>query len=298
VTLGFAYLVGREILPIRLAAAVPMTMTGVPMFTSVSSAISADPLANLLSAALLLVCVRRANAPGGESHRWPVAAGALLGLGLLTKLALAIFLPIALLVLLWRAARPMREASLLLGMTFVVTLPWLVHQVTTYGLLDPLGTTRHASVVLDQQRFPGLSLTYVVDFATITFHSFWAQFGWMGIVAPDRLYWVYGLWVAIALVGLGRSRCRFNEPAWRLVALTVLAACAALVGYNLTFEQFQGRYLFPAVTAIAALLVAGWAAWLPPSAQRWGVLLAGVTLLILNAYALSRVLVPGFAATG
>jgi len=207
---------------------------------------------------------------------------------------------LALLVVLLRASRPMREGLTSLVLALLITLPWLIHQVTTYGLLDPLASSRHAMVVLDQPRFPGFSLQYVADFATTTFHSFWAQFGWMGIVAPDRLYWAYGVWILVAVMGLLRARRCFIEPAWQLLLAVVLAALVALVGYNVTFIQFQGRYLFTALVPIAALCVLGWAAWLPArgAAQLWGVLLVGALLVGLNAYALMRVLVPGFAPTG
>ncbi|HEY0582189.1 MAG TPA: glycosyltransferase family 39 protein [Chloroflexota bacterium] len=298
-TLGVAYLVGREVLSPRLATGVPLTLVGVPMFTSVSAAISADPLANLLAGTLVLLLVRRLGQPRDATLRWLLPLGLLLGLGLLTKLALAIFVPLALGVLAVRATRPLRAALLLLVVTGLTSAPWLFHQVTTYGWLDPLATNRHAAVVLDQQRFPGLSPAYLLDFATVTFHSFWAQFGWMGVVAPERLYWVYGLWTAAAAIGLVRAwSSLFCQPAWRLLLLTVAAAVVALIGYNLTFLQFQGRYLFTALVPIGALLVAGWAAWLPRPTRAWGVLLIGVLLVGLNAYALTRVLVPGFAPAG
>src|SRR4029077_5188146 len=142
-----------------------------------------------------------------------------------TKLAVAIFGPLALGVLLVRSSRPVREGALLLGVSALTVLPWLVHQVTAYGWADPLATSRHAAVVLDQQRFPGLSLTYLVDFLTITFHSFWAQFGWMAVVAPARLYWIWGLALAVAVGGLVLERRRLaDEPAWRLVLATIAAA--------------------------------------------------------------------------
>ena len=262
----------REVLPRHLAVAVPLAIVGIPMFTAVSAAISADPLANLLAAGLLLVLVRRVRGDRSDAGwRWAIAAGVLLGLGLLTKLALAIFFPLALAVLLVGASRPIREGALLLGATGLVVLPWLVHQVTTYGWADPLATSRHAAVVLDQPRFPGLSLTYLADFLTITFHSFWAQFGWMGVVAPARLYWAYGLLLVIALGGLVVERRRLSdEPAWRLVLATVGAAVLGYIAYNLTFEQFQGRYLFTALVPIAMLLVLGWAGWLPRRAPGLG----------------------------
>jgi len=344
-TLAVAYLIAREVLPLQLALAVPLAIAGVPMFTAVSAAISADPLANLLAAGLLLVLVRRVRgghdadgfpnpshpggsavptddpptirtvkaAPGGSDldssrpagghraggWRWAVGTGLLLGLGLLTKLALGIFVPLALLVVAFRSARPVRDSVLVLAALGLVMAPWLVHQVSAYGWADPLATSRHAAVVLDQPRFPGLSLGYLASFVTISFHSFWAQFGWMGVVAPPRLYWTWGLLTVVALGGLGMERRRLRaEPAWQLVLATLGAATVGYIAYNLAFEQPQGRYLFTALVPIAMLLVVGWAAWMPRRARGWGLGLVGLGLVGLNAYALLRVLVPGFALSG
>ena len=79
---------------------------------------------------------------------------------------------------------------------------------------------------------------------------------------------------------------------------TLGAAVLAYIGYNLTFEQPQGRYLFTALVPIAVLLVLGWAGWLPQRVQGWGIVLVGLGLVALNAYALLRVLVLGFASSG
>jgi 4-amino-4-deoxy-L-arabinose transferase-like glycosyltransferase len=296
-TLGVAYAAGREVLNTRLAAAVPLAMVGIPMFTAVSAAISADALANLLSASIVLVLMR-ALRQRIEQPRWPLGMGVLIGLGLLTKLALAIFVPLALIVVLRRSANKLRDAVILLAASGLTLTPWLVHQVTTYGWADPLATSRHAAVVLDQPRFPGLSLDYVINFLTITFHSFWAQFGWMGVVAPDRLYWAYGLATLVAVAGLVLQRRRLAEPAYALLVATLGAAVLGYVGYNLSFEQPQGRYLFTALVPISALLVVGWSAWLPQRTQAWAGLVIPVILVGLNAYALLRVLVPGFAPPG
>ncbi len=295
-TLVVAFLAARAVLPIHLALGVPLALVGVPMFTAVSASVSADPLANLISAGVFLLLLRRLG--GSASHldiMWAIGTGVVIGLGLLTKLALGIFVPLAILVILQRSARRVRESLLLLGTTALVVSPWLIHQVTTYGWTDPLATARHAHVVLDQKRFQGLSLDFFGGFLTTTFHSFWAQFGWMAVVAPDRLYWIWGVLTLVALAGLIRTRHHLREPAWLLVLLTLGAAALGYVGYNLAYEQFQGRYLFTALVPVAILLVGGWAAWLPRGAQTWGVLLVGLGLVALNAYTLLRVLVPGFA---
>jgi 4-amino-4-deoxy-L-arabinose transferase-like glycosyltransferase len=294
VTLGVAYLVAREALAARLAVFVPAVMVGVPMFTAVSSAIGADPLANLLAAAALLPLVRRMRRSIG-GIRWPLATGVLIGFGVLTKLALAIFVVLALGVILARSSRPRLEALVLTASAALVVAPWLAHQVTTYGWADPFALGRHAAVVQDQPRFPGLSAGYLADFATTTFHSFWAQFGWMALVAPTRLYWAWALLSLAAVGGLVRQRHWLAQPTARVVLATVVTAIVAYIGYNLSFQQFQGRYLFTALAPIAILLVAGWAAWLPARLAPWGLGLIVALLIALNAYSLLRVLEPGFA---
>jgi 4-amino-4-deoxy-L-arabinose transferase-like glycosyltransferase len=285
ITLVLAYAVTRSVLPEPLAAAVPLAITGVPMFTAVSASLSADPLANLLAAAMVLVLVTRLR-----RQVPPLAIGALLGLGLLTKLELAIFVPVAIAVVATRAK--WRETITLLATATIVTLPWLVHQVTSYGWTDAFAIARHSQVVTDQPRFPGFSLDWVQQFATITFHSFWAQFGWMAVVAPDRLYWSWGAIAILAVVGLIIERAWVRDPAVQLLVGTVAIAAVAYVGYNLSFIQFQGRYLFTAIVPIGILLVRGWNAF-PP--RPWLALVLALGLVALNAYALTRVLSPGFA---
>src|SRR5260370_6347323 len=89
VTLVISFFAAREVLPLHLAPAVPLAMVGVPMFTAVSSAVSADPLANLISAALLLLLLRPLPLSGRRTRR-ALLSGGLIGLGLVTKLAFAI----------------------------------------------------------------------------------------------------------------------------------------------------------------------------------------------------------------
>ena len=297
-TLVVAYCVGRLLFTPALAFGPPLLMAGIPMFTSVSSAVSADSLANLLSAAIVLLLVWRLRSEPSHPTRWTILTGVVVGLGLMAKLQVGIFLPIVLGLIAVRDRRGWRDMLIFLAAVGLVSTPWLVHQVTTYGPLDPLASNRHNAVVLDQQRFPGLSLPWLTQFLTVTFHSFWAQFGWMGIVAPDRLYTVYGVLMGAAVAGLVRLRALFAQPAWRVMGIVCVVAFLGLVGYNLTFVQFQGRYLFTALIPMSCLLAAGWSAWWPGRLRSLGLSAVGLGLLGLNAYALLRVLVLGFGSAG
>jgi 4-amino-4-deoxy-L-arabinose transferase-like glycosyltransferase len=300
-TLLLAYAAGRRVFDkdaYWVALAVPVTMIGVPMFTAISAAVSDDALANLLAALLTLLLLRLVSLDAVGWHE-AVVLGVALGLGVLTKLLLALFAPIALVVLLLAARRARlgrsEAARLAVGLAvvaFVVVLPWLVRQGLTYGWTDLLATRRHDAVVGDQPRFPGLTPGYAAGWAATVFHSFWAQFGWMAIPMPDRLYWAWGALCLLALLGLAwwlRSRRPRAAPGIvALLALIALTAFAVLVGYNTVFIQAQGRYLFPALVPMAILLVLGWRALHIPA------LALPIVLVALNAYVLTHILPPAF----
>src|SRR5262249_50181166 len=68
-TVLLAYGAARQLFTPILAAAVPLSIAGVPMFTSVSASVSADPLANLLGAGIVLALLK------APFRHWPLATG-------------------------------------------------------------------------------------------------------------------------------------------------------------------------------------------------------------------------------
>jgi len=107
----------------------------------------------------------------------------------------------------------------------------------------------------------------VADFWVVGFRSFWAQFGWMGVLVNDRIYVALFLLTAIALFGLGlwawrafRRRSLLSPLQMAragLFALLFVLTFLEFVYYNLKFVQPQGRYLFPAALADCDLSRAG-----------------------------------------
>jgi 4-amino-4-deoxy-L-arabinose transferase-like glycosyltransferase len=189
----------------------------------------------------------------------------------------------------------------------------------------------------------GLAET-VRRFLQTTFNSFWGQFGWMALPLPTWVYRPLQLLTGLAILGLlvrwlgprpatGDRRpatgdTHFSNPRWNidqwnivqsqisnpkspipnlqsLILITTFLVTVGLhVGYNLTFVQHQGRYLFPALIPIAAALALGLDAWLRPLARHWpwlntllplglGAGLAGLALL-----ALFRFIVPCLSVAG
>ena len=85
-----------------------------------------------------------------------------------------------------------------------------------------------------------------------------------------------------------------------MLLTTLLIVLLQFGYYNLEFQQWQGRYLFPALIPIACLLVYGvdnWRARLLSrwTAVRWLTPLALAGLFILDLYLLLRVIVPGLS---
>lgn len=258
----------------ELAAAVAGVVAFVPMFTAISAAVSNDALAILLGSCaiwLMLVLVRD-RATRGRA----LLAGVLGGLLLLTKLTVYIFAPLLVLAVgmasLRRSSDRRDTLPLNLGICIVAVLAvsgwWFVRNGLVYGAADPLGSARHDTVVVGQLRWSETGLTPIAAwwaFGQTLFRSYWAQFGWMGIVVSARLYWLYfalcalgSTAVSAALVTAVRQGSKIS-PAWFVLGLSTLVVCGEVVYYNLSFVQPQGRYLYPAILPLSALTVVGWA---------------------------------------
>ena len=167
----------------------------------------------------------------------------------------------------------------------LLSLPWFIRNVVVYGGFDLAGLNRHNQVVVGQLRtsewiaihgwasLPG-------DFLGTTFHSFWAQFGWMAVPIDSRIYAALGILSGVVLLGLGlafldaHAENRRLSPAAILLGSSALMTVTTYLGYNLSFYQAQGRYLYPALIPLAL----AWALGLQSVLDRRNALLIGISL--------------------
>lgn len=248
------YRLVREVFPEgeELALGTAGFVAFVPMHVAMTAAVNNDALAEFILVSVLWMLVRHIK--GGEKRL--IGLGVLMGLGLLTKTTTYIAIPLAILAVGF-ASRWMLPA-------FVLVLPWFVRNAFIYGDLDLLGLRRHDAIVVGQPRTSEWLARYGVGevakkFLPTTFRSFWAQFGWMGVLVDERIY--LGLALLCALVGLGfvlfaarvlrrHSLTVFQRRALGLLALSALFTLLSYLWYNTKFVQHQGRYLFPALVPI------------------------------------------------
>lgn len=277
-----AYLIGAEVFPTRLHIALggAAFVAFVPQHVTMLSAVNSDALAELLIALCVLQALRLFRSPQ-PSQRALFILGGTLGLGFLTK-ATAYYtaLPVVSVALILHARRyESRTTHYVLVFLPALTLGALfwVRNLGVYGGFDILGLARHNAIVVGQPTTAewiaqyGLADT-VWRGLTTTFHSFWGQFGWMAVPMPDNVYLVLGGLSVAAVIGwlwwiiegrmTGDGRRRAFTPAAILLVLLTLLTFGGLAYYNLTFVQYQGRYLFPALIPLGLVFTLGLDQWL------------------------------------
>jgi hypothetical protein len=121
----------------------------------------------------------------------------------------------------------------------------------------------------------------------------------------ERVYLLLGVLSALIGLGLllwltpggGLAELPLGERAgFGLAALLALGVLIGTVGYNLTYLQPQGRYLFPAMAGLASLAAVGLRELIAPRHRRAVYLLAGLGMAGLDVLALYRFVVPALAS--
>ncbi len=338
-TLVVGYSIVRRVHPEEpgLALGTAAFMAFLPMHLAMNAGVNNDALSELMLALVVWRLVAM------DSPRWgwrcTVGLGVLLGLALLTKMQAYVAVGVALFVLGWDvlAARcsahrsvlpngePNKSAALgwgqglarmgvMLGVALLVISPWLVRNMVLYGPGDPLAMARHDQVVAGQltaQQYVEQygAARWARDLVVTTFHSFWGQFGWMGVPLPERVYAALAGLSALVGVGLAlylwslrrrmagvkglgeKTRQEGSATAWRalseqtrrgmvLLLVWALGTTVVFLWYNLHYLQHQGRYLFPALVPWGLAFTLGLRTILRRSPVPVLVVLGGVVALL------------------
>lgn len=289
----------------RVALATGGVVALVPQHLAMIGSLNNDALTFLLVALTMWQAVRLlGEREGGDQREW-LLLGLLVGLALVTKTLAWVVVPLAGLLLVLRYPLSRGSGAVLVRRTVLVgaiaalfILPWFARNVLAYGDTDWMGLGRHDEIVVGQPRTAeqittrGVGGTIANGLRT-TFNSFWGQFGWMEAPLKENEYRVLGFFCVGAVVGLviwvarrGWREWGVDSRALLLFAAWVLVTAALVVYYNLEFVQYQGRYLFPALTPLAFFMVVGLGAWFPVRFRPalWGLLL--FYLLYLDGFAI------------
>jgi 4-amino-4-deoxy-L-arabinose transferase-like glycosyltransferase len=287
-----------------------------PAFISSTSVVSNDSLANLLGTALIYLTLRGVRR--GVSWRAALALGCCGGLLLLTKLSTAFILGPALLVVAangfphWPRQMAFAAFGRRIGAALIplvlLPLPWFIRNLLVYGELTNLGELNR---VLDVVRTAPLSLGEFFENVQVAFYRFWIEFGIGQITAPSWMYAGLGVVVLVAIGGWlwwviehhgleqrGQSSeySRLDLQCLNvLIILAGLAVCAVVAYIFVNKHGAQTRlFAFPALAAIAPLLVGGLGQWLPTTWRPAGALGLACGLGLFAMAVLLSVLEPAF----
>jgi len=287
ITVALVYMFGRMLAPRRpvFAFAMAMLVGFNPMFTYLCASINSDNLINLIYAALILLLayMLRQHDP---SRRLLIGLGALLGVGLLTKPTILIGVLVSALViffLAWKERPRFLLALIRYGLwTSSIALlisGWiLVRNWLLYG--NPFGLIAgRRTEIFPLHPYRDVGSLWQMIFATgsdslpffpTVLRSFWGIFDHLEILMPSRIYDIMtalllggligaALWVASSwknrsdtLTGQRLLLGGIGGLIFILSFLALLYLC-----YRLDNEP-QGRYLFAALSPLAAGIVGGW----------------------------------------
>src|SRR5574341_1973436 len=260
-TLAKIFFLDQPELPLAAAAVVAFN----PSFLFASALVSNDaPLAAFSSLVLLILIklLRGQLAPNLKSFTW---LGILNGFTVLTKATALGLIPLsmgALAILAWRR-RDWRTAILgnLIMLTPFVLISgwWFARNRLLYG--DPLALR----LIVESALFRRSGPLTLLEFFQISLPQMWQTF-WGGPTPSDFSPALLALLAAatvLAVIGVIIFILRHPSLDTRL-SLACLAAWLGLIlvlqiqFIRITIGADQGRYLFPAISAVALFLVLGW----------------------------------------
>ena len=316
-TLYAVYRFSRLVLSHELALLGTATCGFIPQFVFIAGAASNDNLVTMMACLFLwrlAAWVKECCGPDHDRHqcfhRTPWQLGILLAAALLAKLTALGLIGLTALTVTWVAWQ--RKNILVLwtvGWRMAVTVLllagwWFGRNVWMYGDLLAWNVWE-ANIVL---RPSPLQISDLRAELPVMFQNFWGLFGWNTVPYPSYVYTVLtylslllGMGTVLGLFRTLRSRDRslawWQNPSWVPALLAVLWLGILLVSwfrFMLIAPAGQGRYLFPAFSALA--LAIGLAlSWLPTQFRNLAWLLPGALLalcVITPSWIIHRAYVP------
>ncbi|MBM3129309.1 MAG: DUF2142 domain-containing protein [Chloroflexi bacterium] len=274
ITVALTYLFALEIKSDQTLAAFAAALVAFnPMFLFISASVNNDNLATMLATLALLLLVQLITR--GATTRRFIALGIVLGLGALTKVSLLGLLIVAAIVftyLLIRDRRPKTDdrrlgmtvighrssviAGSLLCAAFVIAIAFWWY-ARNWILYDDFSAFDVWVQIAGGRPTPVTLVSLLNEFQGFRI-SFWGNFGGVNLIAPEWVYIVLDVFTILAIIGLliGFARRALPRLLW-LPALWLTLISILLVRWTWLTMASQGRLIFPAIAAVAVLMVYG-----------------------------------------
>jgi 4-amino-4-deoxy-L-arabinose transferase-like glycosyltransferase len=286
--------------PLQVAAMVAVAVFN-PMFLYLSGAVNNDNLAIFLGAWLTWLLVRAIQTGFG----WPITLllGFVWAAAILTKLTGLFLLAPCAVALGWSAWRQhdfrflLSRVAVMAGLALLLSGWWFARNLMVYGELLAL---ERVLTVWGQR--DTLDAVHLVNDLKYSWTNFWGRFGYGQVPMPTVVYGFYLLLSVMGLLGAGRRFLDISPrewlssergAIWLVLAVTSLVYVMALFYYIIRNPTgANGRYIFPALPAISALLVAGVTAWLAKPRYRKMLHTAICTGMVFISFTIAALFLP------
>lgn len=283
VTIFFSYLIAREIFPDNdlLLIGTPVFITFLPMFSYISGSINSDNLLNLFFSIFIYLSIRILKL--GLSAKKFTGLLLIIILSFMVKRSAVIEIPAVVMLIILLFSRKEMNSQIrkkwfkYSGIIFLVFsfLSFLIWRSTEIKAKVRSALNVHLTLLelkTKMLEFLNPSTAYyrtLWNFKTM-FRSFWAHFGWMNIPLEWVDYYPAFFICLISLIGLIIFIAKVypdNEllEGWQkqsLIFISFVVFCVVGVAFFRStvyeFVPLQGRYLFPAISAISLLFILGW----------------------------------------
>ncbi len=266
-TILITYFLAKQVLPHQtwLPELAAGFVAFIPQFNFLYAYINNDTLAIVAASFGLLCLTTVARTPFPSSRRGWLLAGIASAPALAIKMTTWFLLPLAVVLALLNLKQGQRSLrdSLLDLLTFGLCagsgllISWLIWP----DLLERLLGSPHSPGI----RSEFLTLSYIVGLIPLTHSSFWGHFGWMNLPLPPLILAILD---AVGLVGLAGAGWNLatqaksieyqQRKALTLLLMAILFVFLFFLLFNLTTIQPQGRYFYPAISAIGLFVGLGW----------------------------------------
>lgn len=205
------------------------------------------------------------------------------------------------------------KGALAAGITAILVWPWYLFLHRTYGNFDAFSQISALQWFnyWGRKKPSFMELFWNKGFVIERWNETWGMFGWRRLPLTMNWLWAIGIPHIIALIGLvlyavvaGRAgrrwfaRDRVMRPSrWQVNALVLLlvtsvVAYLAIIQFGLQFILTQARYYFPAINAVAVLLLLGVRTLIPVRWHRYGQVAVVAALILMNVLIYSQYVVP------
>ncbi len=281
----------------------------VPQAAHILGSVTNDALVTLVGAVVTALVVRVLT--GDRTLGTTVVIGAVVGIGLLTKVMAAFLLPVVALAYLLspggtfgprgtegvgrRSALASDALRVLVAGSVALAVGgwWWVRNVVVYGVVQPNGMLR---VPFEEEQYGPVA--YAAKAWRTLAMTFFGDFGWLDLRTP-QVYWLTSAVLLLALGVVALVSRRTWRPVLTLVTLPTALTAAILVNAWAYYRDHgmiagvQGRYLFGGLAALAVVVAVAVLRLVGAARVRFAVPVVLALALVATAYGL-RVAATGF----